>query len=70
MEILSIVGGLLFIVFWIGAVLLNITHPAWYYNSILPKLHKKQKEHPVISLTVLFILMVVMLYGSMSLIMK
>ena len=70
MEILSIVGGLLFIVLWMVAVLLNVTQPAWYFKTFLPKLQKKQEEHPVISLTVLFILMVVMLYGSMSLIMK
>ena len=70
MEILSITGGLLFVVLWMVAVLLNVIHPKWYYKTFLPKLEKKQEEHPAVTLIVLFVFMVLMLYGSMSLIMK
>ena len=70
MEILQITGALLFIVLWMVAVLLHVAQPAWYFKTFLPKLQKKQEEHPAISIIVLFVLMVLMLYGSMSLIMK
>ena len=66
MEILSLVGKLLFIMMWVGSIILNVFHPKWYWKSFIPKVHKKEEQHPVITVIVLLLLVIIIMIGIMS----
>ena len=66
MNMLASVGALLFIIFFIFGLLLNLFEPKWYWEGFIPKLHKKEEEHPVITTVVLLLFVILMMYGIMS----
>ena len=68
MEILSHIGALLFIILWGLSILLNVFQPKWYWENFIPKLHKKEEKHPVITVITLLFVVIIMLYGVMSVI--
>lgn len=63
MKFLSQFGALLFIVLWVLGRLLNIFKPKWYWEKFIPILHEKEKKHPVVTGTVLLLLIIIMMYG-------
>ena len=69
MEVLSMVGKLLFIVLWVLGMVLNIFQPKWYWENFIPKIHKKEEEHPIIIGSIFLLLAAVMLIGVLSAIM-
>ena len=70
MGILSHIGALLFIISWVLSILLNIFQPKWYWENFIPILHKKEENHPVITIIILLVTVIIMLYGIMSTIIR
>ena len=68
MEILSHIGALFFIILWVLSILLNFFQPKWYWEDFISKLHKKEEKHPVITVITLLFVVIIMLYGVMSII--
>lgn len=63
MEILSNIGALLLIILWVLAILLNYYEPKWYWEYFIPKLQKKETQHPVITSITLIIITMLVMYG-------
>lgn len=63
MEILSQAGAILFVFMWAVGLLLNIFQPKWYWEKFIPKLHKNEEKHPVITGIALLLLVIIMLLG-------
>ncbi len=68
MEILSYIGALLFIILWILSILLNVFQPKWYWENFIPKLHKVQEKHTIITVITLLFIVIITLYGVMNVI--
>ena len=66
MEILSIIGALLFILLWIGAIFVDILEPKGYWDKFIPMIHKKEKKHPVITSFILWSVIIMVMYGFVS----
>ena len=66
MEVLTMVGKILFIVIWVLGMVLNFFQPKWYWKGIIPKIHKKEEEHPIIAGSIFLLLATVMLIGVLS----
>ena len=70
MEILSHIGALLFIILWVLSILLNVFQPKWYWKVFIPKLHKNEEKHPVITGITLLFIVIIMIYGIISVIIR
>ncbi len=63
MKIVSFIGAVLFIILWIVSKVLVVAQPEWYWDDFIPKLRRKENEHPVITSVVLLLLVALLLYG-------
>ena len=63
MKIVSSIGAVLFIILWIVSKVLVVAQPEWYWDDFIPKLHRKENEHPVITSVVLLLLVALLLCG-------
>ena len=66
MQILSLLGALLFIFLTVFAVILNFINPKCYEEVFIPKIHEKEKKHPVITSIILAVITIVIMFGIMS----
>ncbi len=70
MGIISNIGALLFIVLYVLSTLLNIFQPQRYWEDFIPRLYKKEKKHPVITMIILLSLVIIILYGALDTILR